>query len=162
WDVETAGDPPIRPVSNGLPITLEHGINISFGDGTAAHANDTLHAGDYWTFAARTADGSIEVIDNEPPRGILHHFAPLAIVTSGTPPTVDDDCRNPWPVPCDCEGGGGCECDQCVTQESHDSGALTVQDAVQKVIAAGGGTVCVGIGLFKLGDRWVEISDALS
>jgi hypothetical protein len=162
WDTEKPGDPAVRPVQNGVAIALENGISISFGDATPAHAGDTLHAGDYWVFAARTADGSIEEVDNEFPRGILHHFAPLAIVTSGNPPKVNSDCRDFWPLPCDCQGDGGCECDACVTVESHTSGALTVQAAVKQVITAGGGTVCIGIGLFNLGDQWIEISDAVS
>lgn len=162
WDTALPGDPAVRNVSNGTAIALEDGIAISFGDGTLAHANDTLHAGDYWVFSARTADGSIDVVNNAPPRGILHHFTQLAIVTSGVPPVVNQDCRDPWPVPCDCEGGGGCECDACVTLESHLSGALTIHDAVEKVIAMGGGTVCIGVGFFPLGDQWIDITNAVS
>jgi hypothetical protein len=162
WDTAKPADPAFVPVNNGTPIALEHGIFITFGDLLAGplHDGDTLHAGDYWVFAARTADGSIEAVLNEPPRGILHHFMPLAIVTSGNPPKVDSDCRDPWPVPCTCDGGG-CECDACVSVESHTSGSLTIQKAIAQVIAAGGGTVCIGIGTFPL-DTTVLIEDAVS
>jgi hypothetical protein len=162
WDTAKPADPAVVAVNNGTPIALEHGIFITFGDLLAGtlHDGDTLHAGDYWVFAARTADGSIEAVLNEPPRGILHHFMPLAIVTSGNPPIVDSDCRDPWPVLCNCEGGG-CECDACVSVESHTSGSLTIQMAVDQVVAAGGGTVCIGVGTFPL-EKTVLIENAVS
>src|SRR6185503_18596454 len=93
WDIDLRStQTPVRDVSTGTFITLEEGISIKFGPADA----DTLHAGDYWVFAARTATGTIDPLESAPPRGILHHFMPLAMVTSGTPPTVDDDCRNFW------------------------------------------------------------------
>ncbi len=87
-----------RDVNNGVAIPLEEGISITFGGGDSA----TLHAGDYWVFAARTADGSIETLVDATPRGILHHYARLALVTSGTPPKVLSDCRHFWPAGCCC------------------------------------------------------------
>jgi len=161
WDTAAPADQAERPVTNGTQLALEDGIKVSFGDGTAAHDADTLRAGDYWVFAARTATGAIDVVDSAPPRGNLHHVMPLAMVTSGTPPTVDSDCRPAWPTPCECGEGGGCECDWCVTQESHASGELTVQDAVQKAVDAGGGTVCIGRGEFRF-ERSLKVSDVVS
>ena len=158
WDSSAVAPAAERPVANGVAFQLEEGISVSWGDGTPAHDGDTLHAGDWWAFAARTADGSIQTVDDEPPRGNLHHYMKLAVVTAGTPSTMDDDCRVIWPPSCD----SGCGCDACVTLESHLSGALTVQDAVNQVIAAGGGTVCIGIGTFPLGDQPVDISNAMS
>jgi hypothetical protein len=90
WDIATAAEPLVRDTGNGVALPLEEGITVAFGGNNA----DTLHAGDYWVFAARTADGSIDPVNNMPPRGILHHFARLALVTSGTPPVVLSDCRN--------------------------------------------------------------------
>lgn len=90
WDIATALEALARDTDSGVAIPLEEGISITFGGSGA----DTLHAGDYWVFAARTADGSIETLVNMPPRGILHHFARLALITSGTPPTWLSDCRN--------------------------------------------------------------------
>src|SRR5262249_45369760 len=52
------------------PLDVEDGIQVSFG---AEPAGGRLHVGDYWIFAARTADGSVERLQNAPPRGILHH-----------------------------------------------------------------------------------------
>lgn len=161
WDTSAVAPVAVRTIVNGTAFQLEDGISVSWGDGTPGDDGDKLHAGDYWVFAARTADGSIDTVKDAPPRGILHHFAPLAIVSPGSPPTVDQDCRDPWPVPCQCEGGG-CECDACVSLEGHLSGALTIQDAVKAVIDAGGGTVCIGLGVFPLGDQWIEIKNAVS
>ena len=161
WDTEAPADAAERPVTNGTQLALEEGIKISFGDGTPAHDGDTLHAGDFWVFSARTATGDIDTVNSAPPRGNLHHFMPLAMATSGTPPTVDSDCRNTWPVPCECEGGGGCECDWCVTLESHQSGSLTVEDAVTQAVQAGGGTVCIGRGVFRLERGGLVISKVI-
>ena len=161
WDTEAPADQAERLVTNGTQLALEEGIKISFGDGTAAHDSDTLHAGDYWVFSARTATGEIDVVDSAPPRGNLHHFMALALATSGAS-TVDADCRNPWPVPCECESGGGCECDWCVTIESHQLNILTVQDAVKAAVLAGGGTVCIGRGVFNLDRGGLDITDVVS
>jgi hypothetical protein len=45
--------------------------------------------GDYWTFAARYLTGDIEWPEDEflPPHGIVHSFAPLAVVRQNS---VDD------------------------------------------------------------------------
>jgi hypothetical protein len=56
--------------------------------------NGQCHVGDYWLIAARSVDGSIELLDAEPPRGIHHHYAKLAILKF---PDGVDDCRDPWP-----------------------------------------------------------------
>jgi hypothetical protein len=160
WDTEAPADQSERSVTNGTQLALEEGIKISFGDGTAAHDGDTLHAGDYWVFSARTATGEIDVVDSAPPRGTLHHIMPLAMVTSGTPPTVVD-CRNSWPIRCDCDGGADCECDWCVTIESHESGTLTVEEAIRQAVRAGGGTVCIGRGVFRWSGAGIDASDVI-
>lgn len=71
-------------------IPLEDGIKIQFEQGTADYC-----AGDYWLIPARTATGDVEWPRREgdpefqPPDGIEHHYAPLAIVGEGDPV----DCR---------------------------------------------------------------------
>src|SRR5262249_58317366 len=57
------------------------------------------------------------------------------------------DCRRLWPPIGD---GQDCDCTVCVTADSHRSGALTIQAAVDQVKAAGGGTVCLEAGIFEL------------
>lgn len=58
----------------GTPdMNLGDGIHIQFG-------GSDLRSGDYWQFAARSTDGSIELLNNAPPKGIVRHTCPLAIV----------------------------------------------------------------------------------
>ncbi|MCY7399454.1 MAG: right-handed parallel beta-helix repeat-containing protein [Nocardioides sp.] len=146
WDSAAPTEPLVRDAGVNVAIALEEGITVTF-NGVAA---DTLHAGDYWVIAARTVEGTSETLVHEPPRGIHHHYMKLGVVTAGS--TKVDPCRVEWPPKCTCEDGEGCGCDACVTLESHDSGDLTIQAAVDQVIAAGGGTVCIGIGIFLVQD----------
>ena len=136
WDTAAAAEPFARNTNNGVAIPLESGISVTFGP-TAA---DTLHAGDYWVFAARTADGSIESLVTQPPRNILHHFAQLAIVTSGAPPVVTSDCRIPWPPTMG--GHEGC-CSQVVKVGE------SIQDAIDKLDGIGG-CVCLKMGVHRI------------
>lgn len=134
WDIATAAETFTRNTNNGVAIPLESGITVTFG----LKAADTLHAGDFWVFAARTADGSIDSLVKQPPRNILHHFAKLALVTSGAPPVVVSDCRTPWPPPTTAAGHEGC-CSQVVK----------VGEDIQKAIDALsplGGCVCLKMG----------------
>ena len=124
----------------GTTLLLEHGITVTFAStGTAG-----FKAGDYWVFAARTADASVEDLVNEPPRGIHHHYGRLGIwdVDAGTV----TDCRGDWPPVGE---GHDCSCTACVTTESHSSGRFTIQDAVNQLRDTGG-TVCIGVGQFQL------------
>jgi hypothetical protein len=74
WDgTGTAGDTPVST----SPVTLENGITVTFG--LAANAQ-SFKSGDYWVFAARSTDGTVEFLDAAPPRGIYHHYARLAVV----------------------------------------------------------------------------------
>jgi hypothetical protein len=83
--------------AGGLSLLLESGIIVSFSVDPSGGA---FHVGDYWVFAARTVDASIEKLKDAPPRGIHHHYAKLAVFT---PPGTVEDCRP--------EGDGCC----CVT-----------------------------------------------
>lgn len=135
----------------GTALLLENGVTVSF-DSTGTTG---FRAGDYWVFAARTSDASVEILDRAAPRGIHHHYARLAIwdVDAGSM----SDCRNPWPPQV---AGGDCCCTACVSPESHASGALTIQAAVDKVHDTGG-TVCLGPGQYVLAEP-VRISGARS
>lgn len=57
-------------------MNLGDGVHINFG-------GSNLQPGDYWQFAARSIDGSIEVLNNAPPMGITRHRCALAIVNWG-------------------------------------------------------------------------------
>ena len=96
WDFNKEhGDDLLIDVNNGTGIELEEGITITFGDTNAA----LLHAGDYWVFAARTATGTIDVLEDAPPRGILHHFARLGLIKINADhnPELSSDCRHLFP-----------------------------------------------------------------
>jgi hypothetical protein len=135
----------------GVTLLLENGVTVSF----ASTGTKGLKAGDYWVFAARTADASVELLENEPPRGIHHHYGRLGIwdVAAGTV----TDCRGHWPPAGE---GHDCSCTACVTAESHASGQFTIQDAVNQVRETGG-TVCIGVGQFQLREP-VQLTGARS
>ncbi len=151
WDQRpaTIGTLPVT----AAPVVLEDGVQVTFTLDPAI-AGGTFRTGEYWVFAARVADGSVEQLAAAPPVGPHHHIARLAVVDGGTHTVTD--CRTKWPCPCG--GDGGCDCDACVTANSHNSGAFTIQDAVTQV-AARGGTICLGPGIFRL-RRPVEITNA--
>ena len=132
WDIATPAEPLVRDTNNGTAIALEEGITVTFG----ANNGDTLHAGDYWMFAARTADGSIDPVNNMPPRGILHHFAPLALVTSGTPPVLLSDCRN--------KPDAGADCCTAVVQPGE-----SIQAALNS-LPPEGGCICLKVGVHNI------------
>jgi hypothetical protein len=136
WDIASAIEPFVRDTSNGVAIPLENGITVTFGPSAA----DTLHAGDYWVFAARTADGSIDELMKQPPRNILHHFAKLALVASGNPPVVLSDCRTPWPPAMGTHEG----CCSQVVEVGDD-----IQKAIDKLDGIGG-CVCLKMGVHHI------------
>lgn len=134
--------------NNGVILVPVAGTNVNLGDGvqisfTSAVAGGRFRAADYWAFAARVADASVELLDHAPPRGIHHHYCRLAVVTFPNPPT---DCRTLWPPDF---GGEGCDCTVCVTPEGHNNGTLTIQKAIDTVKAVGG-KVCLEPGKYRL------------
>jgi len=128
---------------NGIPVPmdgstliLENGITVKFGLSLTA---GTYQCMNYWNFAARSADGSIERLHKAPPRGIYHHYTKLSIVTFGTSVHATD-CRTP------ATSNSG-ECDCCCTCTVGDGtisfGKYTsIQQAVQSLPDAGG-EVCL-------------------
>ncbi len=108
WDHK--GSPGQHVTSDGtLPIiesgekwtTLEDGVQIQFVPPAEAGKPYTYRTGDYWLIPARTAIGDViwpkEKKNDEmipavmPPHGIIHHYAPLAVVQPA--PQNPDDCR---------------------------------------------------------------------
>lgn len=121
WD-QTEGVDADGLLTVGAPwVPLEVGVEVQFGAGT-------FHTGDSWSFAARTVDGSVEVLDAAPPQVIHHVYCQLAAVNGAEV----DDCRPLWP---------DCECGCCCTIEVGD-GTLSHGDfddlvaAVQSVSQA--------------------------
>lgn len=137
-------------------VVLEAGITVSF---STAEGPGGFRELDYWRFAARTVGTRIEKLRAAPPDGIQRHYCRLAIVRL---PSSVLDCRVFWPP--EFEGGGDlvkqCGCTVCVTEEAHNSGALTLQAAIDQ-LAVGGGTVCLGTGTYLL-RKPVQISNRSS
>jgi hypothetical protein len=126
----------------GTTLLLENGVTVSF----ASTGATGFRTGDYWVFAARTADASVELLERAPPRGIHHHYARLGIWDVGAGTVTD--CRNPWPPAVE---GHDCSCTACVTAETHASGQFTIQDAVNQVRETGG-TICLGPGQYAVAE----------
>jgi len=145
-DLDAGASGVINVPAPGTTLLLENGVTVSFT--TAVTGTKGCRAGDYWVVAARTADASVELLAEEPPRGIHHHYARLAIwaVDGGI-----TDCRTHWPPPFQ-GAGDNCACTVCVTPRDHETGQLTVQMAIDKVAAAGGGTICLEVGNYTLGE----------
>jgi len=132
----STGDIPVPPP--GTALILENGITVSFDRNPST---GTFNVGDYWNFAARTADGTVENLVEAPPRGIHHHYARLSIFTVSPPSATD--CRIQW-------GEGCCDCTSCVTAHSHNSGLWTIQEAINAVQAQGGGKICLCPGVYNI------------
>jgi hypothetical protein len=98
-----------QPTQDGVALPLgTDGITVTFALAAWAFPTATtpLHAGDYWVFYARTATGTIEILNQAPPRGVLHHYWRLALVNPGQDPI---NCRTFWPPTTQTVGGGCCE-----------------------------------------------------
>jgi hypothetical protein len=75
--------------TGGSWTSLEDGVEVQLFQSGAV-----LQTGDYWVFAARAVDGSVEVLAQAEPRGIRHHYSQLAAIDAGG---VLHDCRHLWP-----------------------------------------------------------------
>jgi Family of unknown function (DUF6519) len=128
----STGDIPVPPP--GTMLVLENGVTVSFDQATAATG---FLVGDFWTFAARTADGSVETLTKAPPRGIHHHYAALSIITFGTSGATD--CRAEWPP----ATAAACECCCTITVVP----GASIQAAIQ-TLPPNGGEVCIQPGIY--------------
>lgn len=135
--------------AGGGTMVLEDGVEVTFTV-DAAPGLDDFRTGDSWVLAARTIDASVERLEAAPPRAIHHHYCRLAVVVSADQII---DCRTFWPPEF---GERGCDCTECVSADEHNSGAFTIQTALDRVRATGG-KVCLGPGVFQLGAQPVEI-----
>ena len=141
-DLDAAGSTGVVAVpAAGTTLLLENGVTVSFG----VVGGSGFRSGDAWVFAARTADASVELLDAAPPRSIHHHFSRLGFWDIGA--GTLSDCRGSWPPAATAHD---CGCTACVSAASHAAGSFTLQDAINQVRDAGGGTVCIGIGEFAL------------
>lgn len=124
-------------IADGVRVPLEAGIEIEFG-------GDDFRAGDYWTFAARTASGEIERLDGAPPNGIRHHYCRLALVTWEERSTTEGSTTSACvlgSVPADCRIEFPPLTEICAEDVCFDNTICgltdvdTVQDVLDKVCA---------------------------
>ncbi|ASL26568.1 DUF6519 domain-containing protein [Azotobacter chroococcum] len=158
-DLDASGESdgiPIPPA--GTSLFLEHGIQVSFD---TEPAGGEFKAGDHWVFAARATDGTIDLLNKAPPRGIHHHYARLSVISDlGLAIRAHDatDCRSLWPPEAQ---GESCDCTICVQAEAHNAGIATIQHAINKLTERGGGTICLDVGTYRL-DEPLHIKKASS
>jgi malectin (di-glucose binding ER protein)/uncharacterized protein DUF6519 len=147
WDLDNpannnvpAGTIPVPP--SGTQIMLEHGVLVGFSLDPAI-ASGIYKSRDFWTFAARTVDGTVERLADAPPRGIHHHYTQLAVVTF---PNTASDCRTQWP-PLAGAGGGCCS----VTVGPADlAGATSLQSMLDGLKTKPGSVICLEPGSYTL------------
>ncbi len=85
-------------------LALENGVQVQF---MPSEPTNQYRTGDYWLIPARTATGNVEwprrggEPDALPPRGVEHHYAPLAIVAFNPQNVLETqaDCRPKFKVP---------------------------------------------------------------
>lgn len=131
-DLAGSTDGLIDVQASTISVVLEDGITVNFD---LEPGSGEFKVGDYWLFAARTEDASVELLDKAPPEGIHHHYARLAIVTA----TTIEDCRIHWPL----ELKDQTCCTVTVGDEVHSHGDYqTIQAAVDS-LPIKGGKVCV-------------------
>jgi hypothetical protein len=90
-NLDTTSDGLITLTATDPSFLLESGIQATLSNSGSAAAR----AGDYWCFAARTADADIDRLDQAPPHGVHHHFCKLAIIE---PDGTIRDCRPKFPA----------------------------------------------------------------
>jgi hypothetical protein len=136
WDQEevfddTEDDPTsdgvIQVPPSGTVVVLERGVQVEFD---TEPADGAFRTGDYWVFAARHADASVEPLRRAPPLGVHHHYCRLALLTvTGQPGALQlqvQDCRPSFP-----SLTGICADDVCFDDERCHLGAETVQQALE-------------------------------
>ncbi len=137
WDIDAQGAADIPVPPSGTSLIVENGIIVSFD---LSSSGGSFLTRDFWNFAARTADGSVEILDKAPTRGLHHHYTRLSIVTF---PSSATDCRTPWSP----SGGSQQECSCCCTCTVGDGVESvgqykSINDAINALPDAGG-EVCI-------------------
>ncbi len=134
------------------PVTIENRIELTF-------SGSDFRSGDYWAFAARVGYGDragdiIDTLADAAPRGIVHHYCKLALVTwsAGAGGTVNaaetTDCRVEFPPLTELPKAATC-CTVTVGDGVRSVGDFTdLQEAIDEV--PDGGTVCVLPGEYVL------------
>lgn len=127
---DSEGVIPVPPP--GTSIHLEDGVEITFD---VAEGGGGYRTGDYWVFAARVANQSVDELDNEPPSGVHHHYCRLALVevVDNEFTAVVEDCRIVFPE----EPGAMRGCCSVTVAPTE-----SIQNAID-TLPAQGGRVCL-------------------
>jgi hypothetical protein len=137
WDIDAEGSADIPVPPSGTSLILENSIIVSFD---LSVSGGSFLTRDFWNFAARTGDGSVEKLDKAPTRGLHHHYTRLSIVTF---PSSATDCRTSWPLPPGTqEGDCGCCCTVTVGDGVESVGQYTSINAAINFLT-NGGEVCI-------------------
>jgi len=131
------------------PIDLEAGLAVQF-----EATPNVFRSGDYWTFAARVVDGSLDptLSAATPPMGVRHAFCALALITwrhsGGTVTATVEDCRLTFPPLTEIPRGEDC-CTVSVGDGVTSRGGFTdIQVAIDSL--KNGGRVCILPGQYHL------------
>ena len=137
WDIDAQGSADIPVPPSGTSLILENSILVSFD---LIASGGSFLTRDFWNFAARTADGSVEILNRAPTRGLHHHYTRLSIVTF---PSSATDCRTPWPPSTGTQSECGCCCTVTVGDGVDSVGQYTSINAAINAVPDHGGEVCI-------------------
>ena len=136
WDIDAQGSADIPVPPSGTRLIMENSIVLGFD---LSVSGGSLLTRDFWNFAARTADGSVEILNKAPTRGLHHHYTRLSIVTF---PSSAPDCRTPWPPSTGTQQECGCCCTVTVGDGVDSVGQYTSINAAINSLTDGG-EVCI-------------------
>lgn len=144
WD----GIKPIADFADAGGVHLEDGIYLALHDDV-----ETYSPGDYWSFELRAGGigNSQTLIDAQPPVGVVRHRAPLALLTWQVLPSVTPSVSEL--IPCSRVFPSLTRRTDCCTirvgdGRSSQGDCQSIQQAVDQLIALGGGRVCLLPGTF--------------
>lgn len=139
WDISNQRPNKLTNVAAGTSFQLEDGIEIEF-------SGTEFKTGDYWCFSARTLTGEIEILEQEAPLGVKHHYCRLGLVTGLVGGGVEiEDCRPEFPPLTELPRGGGC----CTVTVGEDEEFQDIQLAIDS-LNGGPGTVCIKPGVYLI------------
>jgi hypothetical protein len=135
-DLDAQNSEGVIPVPTpGTSIRLEDGILVTLD---LATPEGRYKKDDYWVFTARAVDASMEVLNQQPPCGIHHHYCRLAIVEVANNEfvAVVEDCRDLVPEASDTSLG----CCSVMVAPGE-----SIQTAIDN-LPAQGGRICLSTG----------------
>ena len=148
------------------PTELRDADQISTGVRVFATKTQRV-PGDYWMIGVRPGTPEkmlpARLATPQPPDGPRRWVAPLAVIEWEKEQQARGvtDCRPPFLDLVDLTRRKPECCELVVSPEAHASKTLTLQDAINRVVNAGGGTICLEAGIYKL-EQTLEVKGATS